>query len=254
MGKKKISSVSGEERGYSIVKRNDLIQHSRYHLSAQEQKIVLYLISKIQPNDDDFKLYKFEIQDFCKVCGIDSTSGGNYILLKDSIKKLSDKSIWVKLDNGKETLLRWIEKPYIDENNGIIEIRLDKDMKPYLLQLKEKFTTYSLYFTLAMKSKYSIRLYELLKSYQNLNQCEFELEHLKSLLAAENYDIFANFKIKVLDIALREINAYGDISASYELGKQGRKFHKIKFFIKPKYDDIDESIRTLKNIEKILSQ
>ena len=45
--------------------------------------------------------------------------------LKAAIKEIADKSLWVRLDNGKQTLLRWIEKPYIDEGKGTVEIRLD---------------------------------------------------------------------------------------------------------------------------------
>jgi plasmid replication initiation protein len=170
------------------------------------------------------------------------------------VKNLRDKSVWITLDDGRETVVSWIERPYINKKNGTIQIKLDELMKPYLLQLKKRFTSYSLYFTLAMQSKYSIRLYELLKSYQNLGQCEFEIDRLKSILAAEKYELFANLKQKVLNISLREINDYGDILVSYELEKQGRKFHKIKFTIQPKYAmDIDESIRTWKSIEKILN-
>jgi hypothetical protein len=50
-----------EEQGYNVIKRNDLIQYSRYNLTIQEQKIILYLISKIAPSDTDLKLYSFNI-------------------------------------------------------------------------------------------------------------------------------------------------------------------------------------------------
>jgi len=248
-----------EARSYNIVKANELIQKSRYKLSTQEQKIILYLISKIKPEDNDFHEYEFKIKEFCEVCGINETSGKNYAMLKETVKKLSDKSNWVviKDKNGEswETLVRWIEKIRLSTKKGTIKIRLDSDMKPYLLQLKEKFTSYSLYFVLGMKSKYSIRLYELLKSYQDLEKCEFEIERLKSILAAETYEFFWNFKDKVLSIATQEINDYSDILVSYELEKKGRKFHKIKFSIIPKYKkDIEESIKTWKNIEKVLNK
>ena len=61
-----------------VIKSNDLIQRSRFDLSLQEQKIILYLISQITPYDEEFQLYEFSIADFCKICGIDHTSGGNY--------------------------------------------------------------------------------------------------------------------------------------------------------------------------------
>ena len=255
MSKNEIFKSIEEFRGHQVVKHNDLIQKSRYNLSLQEQKIVLYLISKIKPNEDCFHLYTFKIKDFCEVCGIDEKSGANYAFLKESIKKLSDRSVWVKSENEKETLLRWISEASINKKSGVIEIRLHRIMHPYLLDLKETFTVYSLYFVLAMKSKYSVRLYELLKSYQSLEKCEFEIERLKVLLSAETYKLFWNFQDKVLSIAMREINDYSDILASYELEKQGRKFHKIKFLIKPKYKEkFDESIRTWKNINKVLNK
>jgi plasmid replication initiation protein len=246
--KREISTL----REYSVVKHNHLIQQSRHNLSTQEQKIILYLITKIKPEDTDLYLYDFLIKDFCEICGIDGTSGKNHADLKDTIKKMADKSIWIKLDNGKETLLRWIEKPYIDEKSGKIEIKLDKDMKPYLLELKQHFTTYSLYFTLAMKSKYSIRIYELLKSYQNMKQIEFEIEQLKQILSAEKYELFGDFKRKVLDISIREINELSDIFIKCEIEKKGRKFHKIKFLIKPKIK-LDERLETFSKIEKRLN-
>jgi Protein involved in initiation of plasmid replication len=245
-------------RGYHVVKNNELIQKARYDLSMQEQKIILYLISKVKPDDEDFKLYEFQIKDFCEVCGIDESNGGNYVMLKDTIKKLMDKSNWVTIiKDGEEaeTILRWVEKAYLYKKSGIIKIRLDNDMKPYLLNLKKQFTKYSLYFTLAMKSKYSLRIYELLKSYQNLEKCEFEIEKLKLMLTAEKYASFADFKIKVLDIAVREINTYSDISVSYELEKQGRKYHKIKFKIIQKYNqDFEETMKLWKNINEKLNR
>ncbi|WP_408609851.1 RepB family plasmid replication initiator protein [Konateibacter massiliensis] len=44
-------------------------------------------------------------------------------------------------------------------------MRLDEGMTPYLFDLQEKFTSYGLYNILKMKSQYSIRFFEILKSY-----------------------------------------------------------------------------------------
>lgn len=243
-------------QNYKVVKQNDLIQKSRYNLSMQEQKIILYLITKIKPEDTDLHLYEFKIKDFCEIYSIDMTSGKNYAMLKDTIKKLADKSNWVtiKTENGGEveTLLRWIEKPYIDKKSGTIKIRLDRDMKPFLMELKERFTVYNLYYTLAMKSKYSIRLYEILKSYEFQKSCTFEVEEFKKILCAENYRLFGHLKEKVIDISMREINEFGDISVNYEVKKQGRKIHKIRFTIKTK-KDIIERVKTFSKIEKKLN-
>ena len=236
-----------EMREYKIVKSNDIIQKARFQLSTQEQKIILYLISKIKPTDKEFESYSFSIVEFCKICGIDSDNGSNYSNLKSTIKSLADKSLWVRLDKNSQTLVRWINKAKIIENSGIVEIRLDDDMKPYLLELKNNFTQYELLYTLAMKSQYSIRLYEILKSYEYKKNIIYEVDILKQILLAENYKLFGDFKRRVIDIAITEINSLSDISITYELIKEGRKYVKIKFTIKLK-KDLDERLDTWKRI------
>ena len=83
---KKKQQLEPYDRDKLVVKANELIQKSRFNLSLQQQKIILYLISQIDRNDKEFKLYSFSIQHFCKVCGIDYTNGKNYIGLKEAIK------------------------------------------------------------------------------------------------------------------------------------------------------------------------
>ena len=93
-----------EIRHGTVVKANELIQKSRFSLSLQQQKIVLYLISQISPFDEDFKLYEFSIAEFCKVCGIDDTNGKNYIDLKQAIKEIADKSLWITFEMDRKAL------------------------------------------------------------------------------------------------------------------------------------------------------
>ena len=134
--------------------------------------------------------------------------------------------------------MRWIEKPYIDDNSGIIQIKLDADMKPYLLQLKENFTKYELLWTLNFKSKYTIRLYELIKSihYHDVYayEKEFDIDELRRMLGAETYKTYQTFKTRVLEPAIAEINGYSDKNVEYEPIKKGRAISKIKRLISSK--------------------
>lgn len=224
-------------RNNMVVKANELIQKSRFSLSIQQQKIVLYLISQIQPYDDDFKLYEFSIPEFCRVVGIESHSGELYNDLKKAVKEISDKSLWIQIGDT-ETLLRWIEKPYINKRSGKIQIRLDRDMKPFLLQLKKNFTQYELIWTLHFKSKYSIRLYELIKSihYHELEtyEREFRVDALRTAIGADTYEKFKDFHTRALKPAVNEINEYSDKCLSYELIKKGRKVISVRFTISTK--------------------
>lgn len=219
-----------------VFKANDLIQKSRFSLSLTQQKIVLYLISKITPFDEQFKLYEFSIPEFCRICGISET--GNYADLKIAIKEIADKSLWITLEDDEETLLRWIEKPYVNKQSGTIKIRLDNDMKPFLLQLKENFTSYELIWTLHFKSKYTIRLYELMKSihFRELEEYskDYELKELRKLLDAEKYTRWIHFKQRVLEPSIEEINRYSDKNISWEPIRKGKAIEKIRFTISSK--------------------
>ena len=227
-----------ELRNKMVVKANDLIQKSRFNMTLQQQKMILFLISQVTPYDEDFKVYEFSIQEFCRVCGIDIASGKNYRDVKQAIKDIADKSVWIEVNGDEETLLRWIEKPYINNKSGLVKIRLDEDMRPYLLQLKENFTQYELIYTLYFKSKYTIRLYEFINSihYREVEEYRrsFPLDALKSALGAETYEEYRDFKRRVLDVAVNEINNYSDKELTYTPIKKGKSVVEIEFSVKTK--------------------
>lgn len=236
----------------TVIKANELIQKSRFNLSLQQQKIVLYLISQISMYDEEFKVYEFSIPEFCRVCGIDDKNGQNYIDLKQAIKDIADKSLWIKIDEDEETLLRWIQKPYINKHSGTIKIKLDEDMKPYLLQLKGNFTRYELLWTLNFRSKYTIRLYELIKSihYHELETYtrDFSLDDLRRLMGAEKYTTYQAFKSRALIPAITEINNFSDKVLEYQPIKMGKAVVKIRFTIGTK--ETRDILKLQSDIEK----
>lgn len=233
------------ERDNLIVKSNSLIQKTRYNLSLQEQKIILYLISKIKPTDDEFETYTFNLKDLCDVCGITYHSK-NYQNFKDALKTLHDNSFWVKTENG-ETLCTWVNKVWIDEKKLAVEIRLDEDLRPYLLQLRENFTVYELGYILVMKSKYSVRLYELLKSYSNLVEIQLSVAELKERLQTPEYSDYKNFRVRVIDPAVSEINEQTDIHVEYEQHKTGRAITHLTFRISEKTSAEQVMLRVRRN-------
>lgn len=155
------------------------------------------------------------------------------------------------MPNGIETLLRWISKAYIDDKNGVVKIRLDEDMKPYLLQLKENFTVYEIIYTLHFKSKYTIRLYELIKSihYHELESYSrtYPLEELKRLLGAESYNLYKNFKARILKPAVKEINDYSDKILDFTENKKGKGVASITFTIGSK--EVEERMKIRSQIQ-----
>ena len=228
-------NVINAQRGYMVVKGNDIIQKSRYDLSAQQQKILLSMISKIKPEDEASQTYTFEIKEFCQLCNIDWTSGSNYDAIKQALYNIDKQIVWVKQPEKKrETRLRWLNELYINEGSGEIVFSFHQDMFPYLLDLRDKYTQYSLINVLPMRSKYAIRLYELLKSYDGVwNIVTIPVDTLKMRLDAQNYTKFKDFRVYALEKALEEINKYTDLEVSYEAKKiNSRSYTHIVFQIR----------------------
>jgi plasmid replication initiation protein len=243
-----------ETRNYPVVKSNYLIQKTRYDLNLSEQKLILHLIQLIEPKDDDFKTYHFSIKDYCKVCEIDYKNGKNYLNIKHTLKTLSDKSFWIEQEDGSELLMRWIDKVKIDRRKGVIDIKLDQDLKPYLLQLKQFFTKYNYLYVMTMRSQYSIRLYEILKSYENVKGIIYEVEELRKLLNLAN-DVmprWVDFKRFVIEQAIKEINRFTDITIKYDAIKKGRSVFEIVFHIKTKSET--DKIMSQRLIERTLDK
>lgn len=220
-----------QQRSYSVVKSNEIIQKARYDLSISELKTLAYIFSKIKPTDTELKDYTFSIKEYCQVCGIDYKNGNNYIKIKASIKALRDKSFWLLDESGNEVLVGWLCKARINKGSGKITVRLDDDIQKYVIGLFDNFTQYELLSTLPMKSSYSFRIYELLKSYAFTKSHTFDIDDLKSKLAAENYTNFKDFRRFVLEVATKEINLYTDIEVSWTPIKKGKKVIQVKFDI-----------------------
>lgn len=240
-----------EIRNYKVVKSNALIQRSRFQFSTQQQKAIFYIVSKLKPDQADFEWIEFDIPTFCDVCGIDRTSGKNYSDLKAALKGLRDYSIWVELEDGSEQTLSWLSTVNIRSKTGVVKVKIDEMMKPYLLRLRSQFTSFELLYTLVLKSKYSLRLYELLKSYQYKGEQYVELNALQQLLGAETYDRWYNFKVKVLEQARKEINEFTDIRFTYQTKTQRKRVIGVTFLIEEK-EVIQERLDTWEEINKIL--
>jgi plasmid replication initiation protein len=180
--------------------------------------------------------YDFNIRDYCKVVGIDYNSGTNYADIKDILKKLSDRSMWLDDGNG-EVTVRWLAKARVNKKSGLARIEIDRDLAPYLFDLGQRFTQYQLHNILAMKSAFSVRIYELMKSYSFQKSKTFDIDELKHLLMVENvksYSNYKDFRIYVLEKAQSEINELTDINIHIEPIFKGRKVVKVKFRIEEK--------------------
>lgn len=221
-----------KERTELIVKSNKLIRDIRYSLSATEMKILAYVISKVASEDTELKKVKFRIYDFMELCGLGKLGGSDYKRLKKSIQELRDKSYWIK-ENNVDVLFAWFDTARINPETKEVEITLSESLTPYLVQLKSNFSKFELINLLCLKSKYSIRLYEIFHSYMWLGTWSVKVEDLRELInMKDRYKDFTEFKRNILNPSIKEINKYTDLTVEMvETIKVGRSIDLIKFSI-----------------------
>jgi plasmid replication initiation protein len=214
----------------TVYKRDDMIQRARYDLTLREQRIVLYALSQIKADDDYDTLYSIELKDLYNICNVDDES---YSRFKSIIHKLADKSWEVLLPSGYISIVRWFSVVRISRDTGLIQFKFHEDMAPYVFDLVRQnkfYTGYQIVNVLPMTKQASPRLYELFKSYSKNNDgWRFDIQHLKSLLCAEHYSEWADFRRRVLEPSIEEINRLTDLNVSYKVEKDGRKVSAIVF-------------------------
>lgn len=166
-------------------------------------------------------------------------SNGTYANLKKAVDTLEERRIEIWEGKSWEKF-RWFSYAKYIDGSGVVQMRFDPAMKPYLQALREKFTQYGLSNVIHFKNKYSIRLYEFFKKDEfkanghKQFKIEFELQDLRERLGLKNdeYTVFADFRRRVLDPAQKEISNHSDINliqVDYE--RDGRAISKIIFHV-----------------------
>jgi len=219
---------------YLVTQKNELVEaHHIDPLSVSEQKVVLTMISMIEPADDDLKTYLLNVRDFAEMVGLKGES--TYSEIKKISKTLVSKVIEIPIGKKDWLVATWASSVRYRSNEGTVEFSFDPKLKPYLLQLKNQFTSYKLSNILNLKSTYSIRMYELMKKWQHLGRWECSVDDLRGILGAKyikSYSVYGNFKNRVLSPAIVELNEKTDVQIGFNEIKKGRSVERIEFTIR----------------------
>jgi hypothetical protein len=226
-------------RDYS--RQSHLIVNSKYAMSSNEINIVLVLLTEIDKNDEDFKDYVFSKKELEKKTG----KKWNSKQLQETIDGLFDKPIRIREDENKWERFHWFS--YFKYDNGTITCRFDKVLKPYLIELKERFVVSDIKHILPMKSSYSKRIYLLLKEYSKIGHRTFKTESLQEILKVpKSFKVYSEFKKKVLKRAEIDINKFTDLEVKLSETKRNRKIVNITYTIRKNTTDLKTFIQIIR--------
>ena len=223
-----------------IVKDNALMNAS-YNLDLVEQRLILLAIVEARESGKGINAndpLTVHAESYINQFGVHRTTA--YQALKDACKDLFARqfSYQEKRERGRANITsRWVSQiAYIDET-ATVEIIFAPAVVPLITRLEEQFTQYDIEQISGLSSAYAVRMYELLICWRSTGKTPvIELGEFRKRIGVldTEYTRTDNLKMRVIELALKQINDHTDITATYEQHKKGRTITGFSFKFKQK--------------------
>ena len=230
-----------QEKNMLIVKDNALINAS-YNLELVEQRLILLAIIEARENGKGINAndpLTVHASTYIQTFNVEKHSA--YTSLKEACKSLFARQFSYEEINANGNLTqytsRWVSKIGYTKNEATVEIIFAPDVVPLITRLEEHFTSYELEQVAQLQSKYATRLYEILIAWRSTGKTPVltinEFRKQIGVIDSE-YKIISNFKLRVLEPSIKQINDLTDIDVTYEQHKKGRTITGFSFNFKQK--------------------
>lgn len=225
-----------------VVKDNALINAS-YNLELTEQRLIMLAIINARESGHgitaDSKL-EIHASDYTNLFNV--SIDASYKALKEAVNNLFNRQFSYIAEykrTGKTGIVRsrWVSRIFYVDDLALLEITFAPDVVPLITRLEEHFTSYQIKQIAHLTSKYATRLYELLIAWREVGKVpQIEIGEFRNRLGLlENeYTAMHNFKKRVLEPSIQQINEYTDINVTYEQHKKGRIITAFSFNLKQK--------------------
>ena len=225
-----------------LVVKDTVLINASYNLEVTEQRLILLAIINARETGKGITAdCKLEITATDYASRFDVSNSGAYKALKNAVLNLFDRQFSFKEVDKKGNIgtvkSRWVSRiKYIDDS-ATLEITFAPDVVPLITRLEQHFTSYQLKQVTQLTGKYAIRLYELLIAWREVGKVpQIELSEFRSKIGVEanEYTAMNDFKKRVLEPSIKQINEHTDIIVTYEQHKKGRIISGFSFKFKSK--------------------
>jgi plasmid replication initiation protein len=217
---------------------------ANYEMSALQKNIFYMVQSQLGADDPPNKEYTIRIKDLGELTNV----ANPYVNLRVATKTMMQKILEIPID-GNLLQVAPFSSVFYNTSEGTITICIDPKLRPFLFNLDNRFTTYGFHQALLVSGKYTKRLYEMFSQWKKMGLMKVSLTELKkrlrllrideeSGLVVEQYPDWDNFKRRVLDPAVKEINENTDIEVTYYPEREGRKIMGMVCTIKIKNPEL----------------
>ena len=255
-----------------VVTKNDFIQgRGMDNASIKAFKLMYIAIAQCKVNDQEFYEYSMTIPEFALAMGVAPTN------IYQEAEAITDELMKAFIRFGEENSRKFRKRHVFarcdyDDQHGLT-FRIDKEMTDLLLGITSDFSQPLLNEFLKMKSVYSIKVWHLLQREMKSQKYAFAiegrepefyitLEELRRVTGTENkLKKLSQFKERVLEIAVRDIEECAGVRITYRDHKSGRtvvgfyfKQVPIMTILEDKAKEIDEKLQEYRNSEEIQGQ
>lgn len=218
-----------------VTKSNHLVE-AGYKLSLNEQRLILFAISKLDsrtplPKNNDFVITASEFSE-----SFNMPLNQAYEVLEEAASRLYDRDIKsFDKDLKMRERFRWVDCVQYWDGDAKVTLSFSKKIIPYLTKLHRQFTSYELKQISGLKTAYSIRFYELLVQFIKTGERYITLEKLRDLLEIKNeYARFFNLKMRVIEPSIKNINESTDLAVDWDVVKKGKVITGLMFIFQEK--------------------
>ncbi|RZL45405.1 MAG: RepB family plasmid replication initiator protein [Pedobacter sp.] len=225
-----------------LVVKDNLLINASYNLEVTEQRLILLAIINARETGNGITAdSKLEIHASDYATRFNVTNDGAYRALKNAVLNLFDRQFSFKEEdkNGKIGTVksRWVSRIKYVDDSATLEITFAPDVVPLITRLEQHFTSYQIKQVAQLTGKYAIRLYELLIAWREVGKVpQINLTEFRNKIGVEDdeYMRMSDFKIRVLEPSIKQINEHTDITVAYEQHKKGRSITGFSFKFKQK--------------------
>jgi len=213
----------------SVVKKNALVPAlAGFHLS--ELRLLAFCLAKLGSTANKSRAITVRVADLCDLFQMETHAA--YSVIREVMISIGAKP--AEFDIGtKKHLYLWFSSLEYEPNSGEFTFRVSPEMKPFLLELADQFTLYRLADVYRFSSASAWKLYENLARWRSAGKWSVDLDELRELLGvAGKYPIWDNFRKRVIDPAIRQINEQTDLTVEYTPIKRVRRFKGLAFVIR----------------------
>lgn len=243
------------KENYNVIQANELIRGKHADLTLLEAKLIRLAISQVLESDTEFKTYTCNIADLASF--LDIQKNHVYEAIDDLTTKVMQKVICMRdKEPDKKGNFPWRKFHWLSMasyNNGILKLKLSEELTPYLIGLNELFTRYNYSEIVNLPTYYSIRLFELLVSFNNLpysktpmqnysgvklekDEIALSIDYLREYFNCEDkYPLVADFLRRVIDPSISAIEEKTIMRVSCRKIKSGRNIVSLGFKISDIY-------------------